>query len=53
VLWVFQIPLAYFLAIHLNWGATGVFWAIAISHSLHALVSTLVFRKGKWKLVEV
>ena len=53
VLWAFQIPLAYFLAIYLNWGATGVFWAIAISHSLHALVSTMVFRRGKWKLVEV
>ncbi|RPA67853.1 MATE family efflux transporter [Cyclobacteriaceae bacterium YHN15] len=53
VLWVFQIPLAYFLAIHLNWKATGVFVAIAISHSLHALVSTMVFRRGKWKFVEV
>jgi putative MATE family efflux protein len=53
VLWGFQIPLAYFLAIYLAWGATGVFVAIAISHSLHAIVSTLVFRRGKWKLVEV
>jgi Na+-driven multidrug efflux pump len=53
VLWGFQIPLAYILAIYLDWGATGVFVAIAISHSLHAIVSTLVFRRGKWKLVEV
>ncbi|WP_194973923.1 MATE family efflux transporter [Aquiflexum lacus] len=53
VLWGFQIPFAYFLAKTLGMGATGVFVAIAVSHSLHAVVSTLVFRRGKWKLVEV
>lgn len=53
VLWGFQIPLAYFLAKYVDWGATGVFVAIAISHSLHAIISTWVFRKGRWKLVQV
>lgn len=53
VLWGFQLPLAYFLANHAGLGAIGVFWAITIAHSVHALVSMWVFRKGKWKLVEV
>lgn len=53
VLWGFQIPFAYFLAKVLMMGAIGVFVAIAVSHSIHAVVSTLVFNRGKWKLVQV
>lgn len=53
VLWVWQLPLAYILAITLRWGAMGVFVAIAISHSLHALVSLWLFRKGSWKRMKV
>ncbi|CAN5920042.1 MATE family efflux transporter [soil metagenome] len=51
--WVLQIPMAYFLAIHQNLGATGVFVSISVCHSLHALVSIWIFRKGKWKTVKV
>lgn len=53
VLWGFQLPLAFVLANTFNLGAMGVFWAITIAHSLHALVSMWVFKKGKWKLVNV
>jgi putative MATE family efflux protein len=53
ILWGFQIPFAYLLAKTFGFGATGVFIAIAVSHSLHAVVSTLVFKRGKWKLVQV
>lgn len=53
VLWGFQIPFAYLMAKYLGLGATGVFIAIAVSHSLHAVVSTWVFNRGKWKLVQV
>ncbi|MCH6232876.1 MATE family efflux transporter [Cognataquiflexum rubidum] len=53
ILWGFQIPFAYLLAKTFGLGATGVFIAIAVSHSLHAVVSTLVFNRGKWKLVQV
>jgi len=51
--WVLEVPLAWFLAIHLGWGASGVFWAIAIAHSMHAIVSVWMFRKGKWKKTKV
>lgn len=53
ILWGFQIPFAYLLAKTFGLGATGVFIAIAVSHSLHAVVSTWVFTRGKWKLVQV
>ena len=47
--WLFQIPLAYLLAVTFAQEAKGVFIAIAISESFLALVSILVFRRGKWK----
>ncbi|WPP53018.1 MATE family efflux transporter [Catalinimonas niigatensis] len=53
VLWVLQLPLAYLLAIQYDLGALGVYITIAISHSLHALVSLWIFKKGKWKEMKV
>ncbi len=47
--WLFQLPLAYFLAHHAGFGATGAFMAIAIAEALIAVIGILVFRKGKWK----
>lgn len=49
VFWVIQIPMAYLLAIHWNWGPQGVFFCIAFCHSLYAVVAIYLFRKGKWK----
>ncbi|WP_234733216.1 MATE family efflux transporter [Tellurirhabdus bombi] len=51
--WIIEIPLAYILATQLNWGPDGVFWAVAISESLLAVIAILVFRRGRWKLVQV
>jgi len=51
--WLFQIPLAYLLAIPLGMQSTGVFVGIAISESVVAIVSVLVFRRGKWKLQRI
>lgn len=53
VLWLIEIPLAYLLAVMLGLEATGIFVAIACCHSLHALVSWWLFRKGTWKSVKV
>ena len=53
VLWLIEIPFAYALAIYLEMEATGIFVAIAICHSLHALVSWWLFKKGRWKTVRV
>ena len=51
--WLFQIPFAYALAYGAGFGPTGVFIAITIAESLIAVVSILVFRRGRWKLREV
>jgi Na+-driven multidrug efflux pump len=51
--WLFQIPLAYVLAIPWGFGANGVFVAITLAESLLAVVAVLVFRRGKWKTRQV
>jgi Na+-driven multidrug efflux pump len=48
--WAIEIPLAYYLAKTLNWGPQGVYWSVAVSESLLALMAVVVFRRGKWKL---
>ena len=47
--WLFQIPLAYVLAVMVGLGAQGVFLTITISESALAVVCILVFRRGRWK----
>jgi putative MATE family efflux protein len=47
--WLWQIPLAYGLSRIAGYGPKGVFTAIAIAQSTLAVVSMLVFRRGKWK----
>lgn len=47
--WIIQIPLAYYLATVIQWGATGVYISIAVSSSILAVMAIYVFRKGKWK----
>lgn len=51
--WLFQIPMAFVLARPLGFGPAGVFWAIALSYSLAAVVGLLLFRRGRWKRQEV
>ncbi|HSO85686.1 MAG TPA: MATE family efflux transporter [Draconibacterium sp.] len=51
--WLFEIPLAWFLAIVLNMGLSGASIAIVCAESFLALVALYLFRKGKWKLREV
>lgn len=51
--WALEIPLAYLFAITLGWGPSGVFWSIAISESILAVIAIFVFRRGKWKTMQV
>jgi len=51
--WLFQVPIAWWLAKGLSMGPLGVFIAIPIAETLIAVAAWLVFRRGKWKLVEV
>jgi putative MATE family efflux protein len=51
--WMFQIPLAYTLALVLNIGSPGVFAAISIAESAIAVAGIIIFRRGKWKTVKI
>jgi putative MATE family efflux protein len=47
--WLFEIPLAYWLAIPHGMRSNGVFFSIAIAETAMALVSAILFRQGRWK----
>lgn len=51
--WLFQIPFAYTAAVTWDWGPQGVFMTIAISISIYAVISIVLFRRGKWKTVRI
>jgi putative MATE family efflux protein len=51
--WLWEIPLAYFLARVAGFGPFGVFFAITVGYSTLALVSAVLFRRGRWKLRQV
>jgi putative MATE family efflux protein len=47
--WLWQIPLAWLLALNLGMGPRGVFIAMTVAFSTLAVVSGVVFRLGWWK----
>ena len=47
--WLVETPLAYLLALRLEWGQSGVYWSIVIAESLMTVAAIQVFRRGKWK----
>src|SRR5436309_237257 len=51
--WLWEIPLAWFLARHFNLGPQGVAWAVTIAFSTLAVASAVLFRRGRWKLKAV
>jgi putative MATE family efflux protein len=53
VFWVWEIPLAWWLAVHAGLGPRGVFIALTIAYSSLAVVSAVLFRQGKWKQKKV
>ena len=53
VFWVFEIPLAYGLAVPSHVGPSGVFIALTAAFSTLAVVSILLFRRGRWKAVKL
>jgi putative MATE family efflux protein len=49
VFWLWEIPLAWWLSSRAGLGARGVFMALTIAYSTLAVVSAILFRRGKWK----
>lgn len=51
--WLLQLPFAYVMAIILDFGPAGVFWAITLAEILIAIIAIIWFKKGYWKKIEV
>ena len=51
--WVLELPLAYALAHPFGLEARGVFIALTVAFSSLAVVSAILFRRGKWKTRKV
>ncbi|HJU67522.1 MAG TPA: MATE family efflux transporter [Gemmatimonadaceae bacterium] len=49
VFWLWEIPLAYALAVVLEMGPRGVFVSITVAYSTLAVLSAWLFKKGRWK----
>ena len=49
VFWILELPLAWLLSFHDGLQYKGVFMAITVCYSILAIVSALVFRRGKWR----
>ena len=47
--WVWQIPLAWLLALNFGMGPRGVFIAMTVAFSTLAVVSGIIFKRGWWK----
>ena len=53
VFWLWEIPLAYTLAFVFGMGPHGIFLSAALAFSTLAVVSALIFRRGRWKTKKV
>ncbi|MEE8398619.1 MAG: MATE family efflux transporter [Desulfobacterales bacterium] len=52
-MWLVQVPMAFVLPKVTTLGVYGVRWAIVTAIVMRAIIYTVYFRKGRWKLKEV
>jgi putative MATE family efflux protein len=51
--WLFEIPMAYWLAIPLGLRSNGVYIAIVIAECSIAVASIILFKRGRWKQQQI
>ena len=51
--WLIEIPLAYYLALEFGFNETGVVYSIIISETFLAILGFIVFKRGKWKEINI
>ncbi len=51
--WIFQIPIAYLLAVVLYWGPKGVFLSIVVTEACITVTSVILFKRGRWKKIKI
>lgn len=52
-MWLIRLPLAWFFALVLHYGASGVWMAMVISMCVQGILMAARFRKGDWKKLKV
>ncbi len=53
VLWLIQLPLVWLLSQRLSWDVDGIWWGLAISMGVQALLMAGRFWQGKWQQVRI
>jgi Na+-driven multidrug efflux pump len=48
-----RVPITYLFAVVLNGGLTGVWLATAVDWSVRTLIMFVLYKRGKWKTIEV
>ncbi|MEA3305581.1 MAG: MATE family efflux transporter, partial [Candidatus Omnitrophota bacterium] len=48
-LWGYLVPMAYYLSKHTLLGLRGIWWAVATSHAVNAVLTIIWFELGLWK----
>jgi putative MATE family efflux protein len=51
--WLLEIPLAWFLSHHTGLGPSGIFIAMTVCFCTLAVLSVILFKRGKWQQVRV
>lgn len=51
--WLIQMPLVMLLVWQFGWAEYGVYWSIVIAESILAVLTMIIFKRGKWKLKQV
>ena len=51
--WIFELPLAWLLAVRLDMGPKGAFIAVTAAFSLIAVLNAVLFRRGGWKTKKI
>jgi putative MATE family efflux protein len=53
VFWLFEIPFAWFLGEHTSLAWKAIFLAVSTAYSLLAVLSYVLFKRGKWRMQKV
>ncbi len=51
--WIFQVPFAYLLHKYTAMGISGILVAVPVAETLMSITVFILFRRGKWKSIEV
>jgi Na+-driven multidrug efflux pump len=52
-MWIIRLPLAFALAVHLGFGAPGVWTAMVVSMFFQGMLMAYLFHRGRWKTLKI